>query len=119
TIARNLAFNHMTSAYHRHIEQGLTLQESVSEETQIDTWAEDWDQQRHLQAALVHLSFEQREVISLRFHQEMSVKDVAVLLGIPAGTVKSRTFQALQRLREYLENNHLQVRVERKENDHE
>jgi len=118
TIARNLAFNHQASAYHRHVELGVSLPESLAGEPELETRVEDSDQRQYLQAALAQLSFEQREVISLRFHQEMDIKHVATLLGIPEGTVKSRTFQALLRLRQYLEDNSLQERFEREdEND--
>ncbi len=53
--------------------------------------------------ALALLSFEQRGVLSLRFGQELSVNEAAEVLGVPVGTVKSRTFNALCLLRTYLE----------------
>lgn len=42
-------------------------------------------------------------MLSLRFGQEMSVEETAAVLGVPAGTVKSRVFTALRRLRDRLE----------------
>jgi RNA polymerase sigma-70 factor, ECF subfamily len=103
TIARNLALKELSRAYHRHVELGMALHEAPSGEPDPEEAVERWEQRHDLQRALVCLSFEHREVLSLRFSQELSVKEVALLLGIPAGTVKSRTFQALHRLRQYLE----------------
>lgn len=103
TIAHNLARNDRTSAYRRHVELGQSLPETPTSDLDPAALVERWTQHDDLQRALVFLNFEQREVLSLRFGQEMSVKEVADLLGIPMGTVKSRTFQALRILRQYLE----------------
>jgi RNA polymerase sigma-70 factor (ECF subfamily) len=66
-------------------------------------WLERLERRQGLQAALAGLSFEQREVLSLRFGQELSVEETAAVVGVPAGTVKSRVFTALRRLRGLLE----------------
>lgn len=41
-----------------------------------------------------------REVLSLRYYHDFSEKDVAQIVGIPAGTVKSRHSQAIRALRD-------------------
>jgi RNA polymerase sigma-70 factor, ECF subfamily len=51
-----------------------------------------------VQAALMELSGEQREVVLLRHFTEMSYDEMAVSLGIPMKTVKSRLYSARQRL---------------------
>lgn len=53
--------------------------------------------------ALGELSARHREVLALCFYQGMSVADAAGRLGIPEGTVKSRTHYALRALRLALE----------------
>ena len=53
-----------------------------------------------LTAALASLSEEQREVLLLRFVDELSLAEIAVALGIPLGTVKSRLHNALGTLRD-------------------
>lgn len=48
--------------------------------------------------ALAGLSREHREVVVLRIHLQMPERATAAVLGIPAGTVKSRLSRALARL---------------------
>ncbi|MBL7153694.1 MAG: sigma-70 family RNA polymerase sigma factor [Phycisphaerae bacterium] len=45
------------------------------------------------------LGDEQREVLLMRFVDDMSLKEISAALGIPLGTVKSRLHHALQKLR--------------------
>jgi RNA polymerase sigma-70 factor (ECF subfamily) len=54
-------------------------------------------------AALARLSEPMREVVVLSVMQGLTQNEVSDVLKIPVGTVKSRLFVALQRLREYLE----------------
>jgi RNA polymerase sigma-70 factor (ECF subfamily) len=111
TIAHNLARNHRASAYQRHVHVGQPVPERLTSESDPSALVERWDWQDDLRKALVLLTFEQREALSLRFGQEMSVQEVAELLGVPAGTVKSRTFQALRILRQYLQSDPHQTLV--------
>jgi len=53
--------------------------------------------------ALAQLSREHRETFLLHYVQGLSVREVAAVLEVPAGTVKSRLFVARQRLRELLQ----------------
>jgi RNA polymerase sigma factor (sigma-70 family) len=58
---------------------------------------------RHeVQAALATLSKAEREVLDLAYWGGLTQSEIATALGIPSGTVKSRTFSALRRLREAL-----------------
>ena len=52
--------------------------------------------------ALLRLSDEHREVVLLRYFEHLRINEVARCIGVPAGTVKSRIFNATQRLREEL-----------------
>jgi RNA polymerase sigma factor (sigma-70 family) len=49
--------------------------------------------------ALAHLSDEQREVIALAYLGGYSQSEVSEITGLPLGTVKSRTFTGIRRLR--------------------
>lgn len=52
--------------------------------------------------ALAHLSDDLRETFLLHYENELDVKEIAIVLEVPAGTVKSRLFTARNRLRELL-----------------
>jgi RNA polymerase sigma-70 factor (ECF subfamily) len=56
-----------------------------------------------LQAALQTLSSAEREVVDLAYWDGLTQSQIAGALGIPLGTVKSRTFTALAKLREATE----------------
>jgi len=60
--------------------------------------------QASLREALEQLSGPDRAVLSLRYEEQFDTAEIAGILGIPEGTVKSRLFYARQRLRKYLEN---------------
>lgn len=44
-----------------------------------------------------------REILSLRFEEEMKLEEIAEVLGIPLGSVKSRLSRALERMRKAFE----------------
>jgi RNA polymerase sigma-70 factor (ECF subfamily) len=53
-----------------------------------------------LRRAVALLPEEHRQVIELRFQAELSLEEISVSLGIPAGTVKSRLHHGLEKLRQ-------------------
>jgi len=62
------------------------------------------DESPHLRVddAMQRLPQKQREVLTLRIKNELSIAEVALVLGIPEGTVKSRINAAIGQLRESL-----------------
>jgi RNA polymerase sigma-70 factor (ECF subfamily) len=60
----------------------------------------DAERRDELLAAVNELPDEQRVVVALRYFAGLSEEEVAETLGLPKGTVKSRTSRALERLRE-------------------
>jgi RNA polymerase sigma-70 factor, ECF subfamily len=56
----------------------------------------------HLLETLQKLPAKQREIIILRFVNDMKIADIARTLSLPEGTVKSRLFKASSRLQELL-----------------
>lgn len=56
------------------------------------------ERRQAVQAALLALSVEYREVIVLRHFTELSYDEIATTLGIPVRTVKSRLYTARQQL---------------------
>ena len=58
---------------------------------------------REVREALADLSAEQRQVLEMAYYRSMTQVRIAEELGIPLGTVKTRTFAALRKLRRALE----------------
>lgn len=58
---------------------------------------------REVRDALVDLPAEQRQVLEMAYFGGMTQVQIAEALGIPLGTVKTRTFAALRKLRGRLE----------------
>ena len=93
-IARNLAYNLLRREARGDRQPDIApLGEDPAERAQRSVCVE---------AALDRLSPRQREVIHLVYYEELSVVEVAEILGIPEGTVKSRMHHARKALREEL-----------------
>jgi RNA polymerase sigma-70 factor (ECF subfamily) len=52
-----------------------------------------------VQAALSFLPLEQRAVIELKFFQELTFDDIAVVLQVPVSTIKSRLYAGMEMLK--------------------
>jgi RNA polymerase sigma-70 factor (sigma-E family) len=72
----------------------------------VDGGYEQVAERRVVTRALARLPIRQRQVIVLRFFEDLSVEQTAELLGFSTGTVKSYTSRALARLRELLADYH-------------
>ena len=58
--------------------------------------------QERVKSALASLSEDYREVLVLRFLEELSLDEVAAVLGTTEGAVRGRQLRALQRIQAYL-----------------
>lgn len=82
----------------------VTLVEQVAEaEADLDPGPEEQFSQALLWAEVMALEAHHRQVLTLRFMADMKVEEIAGLLDLPAGTVKSRLNRALGALRARLE----------------
>lgn len=103
-IATNLARNHYNRPDTRRT---ISSERFSSERLTSDTAAEDAllenDEAQQVAALLMALPDHQREVVILRYYQELSLAEIAEVLGIPVGTVKSRLSLGLGRLRAMME----------------
>jgi RNA polymerase sigma-70 factor (ECF subfamily) len=99
TVARNVAVDAHRARKARPTEVGdeaLAVVPAVDEiEQALDRWL--------IADALSTLSVEHRAVLVETYYRGRSVAEAAATLGVPAGTVKSRTFYALRALRLALE----------------
>lgn len=99
-IARNLWIDHQRrGARFRRVEDGA---DAVDGRPGPEAQSSTRDRAELVRAALAALEPRERELLELAVLQHLPYKDVAALLGIPVGTVKSRVFYALRRLRERL-----------------
>jgi RNA polymerase sigma-70 factor, ECF subfamily len=99
-VARNTAI----STFHRKRE--ARPQEVPIGEDRFPIMDKDLDRAldaTELRTALLELSEEHREAVVQLYYLQRSVAEVAALLDIPSGTVRSRAFYALRELRLVLE----------------
>lgn len=61
------------------------------------------ERRREVDAALQQLSDSMRDVVVLRFTEDLSYQEIAEVLDLPVGTVKSRLFTGLKKLRALLD----------------
>ncbi|HEV3138303.1 MAG TPA: sigma-70 family RNA polymerase sigma factor [Pirellulales bacterium] len=59
-----------------------------------------------LVAALARLSLDQREIVELKTSAGLTLREIALVMGLPPGTVATRYRTAIGRLREWLSREH-------------
>jgi len=104
TIARNLRID-----AHRRERRGGVIETSdveiefqVDDSPQPDALLATTQSEERVRFALKTLSDDQIRVVELSFYEEKAHGEIAEILGIPLGTVKSRLRLALNRLRKLL-----------------
>jgi RNA polymerase sigma-70 factor (ECF subfamily) len=61
------------------------------------------EQDEQVQGAMGQIAAVYREVLVLRFQEELQIEEIAAVLGAPASTVKSRLYRGLEALRSSLQ----------------
>jgi RNA polymerase sigma-70 factor (ECF subfamily) len=98
-IARNKAYSHLR----KQREDELDEDAAAEIEDEADTPEASLQKKNTaevLRACLKRLSAAHREVIDLVYYHDKSIDEVALLLGVPEGTVKTRMFHARKKLAE-------------------
>jgi RNA polymerase sigma-70 factor (ECF subfamily) len=96
-VTRNAAVDFLRRRRARPPSQDLVAEDLRDLESRAPNPEEDCarqDRKRLVQKALARLTRLNREIIILKEIQEMSLQEIAALLGIPLGTVKSRSNRA-------------------------
>ena len=102
-IARHKAIDAMRKAARSNSGDALQSALAVPDpSTGPPTHAQRQDVRRIMEKVVAELSPEHQEILRLAFFEEMPYEQIAVLLGIPANTVKSRVYYAKEHLRELL-----------------
>jgi RNA polymerase sigma-70 factor, ECF subfamily len=99
TVARRIAIDHARAARSRPSELS---DERLVDRPGPDDSIESLADRQEVRAAIAALPERLRSVLIEVYFRDRPVAEAAQVLGIPAGTVKSRTFYALQALREEL-----------------
>ena len=92
------AVRHLSLAI-RSKSRRFTSDEETLSEIAAPASKETQSSRSELAAVLTVLPDEQREVLLMRFVDDMTLQEIATALNIPLGTVKSRMHHALQTLR--------------------
>jgi len=98
-IARRAAMDRLRQRYSTPVDLSADMEE-VEAISRDDFLTEQLDV---MEDELARLPIVERDVLTLFYLQELSLADVADVLGIPVGTVKSRLFRARQLLRRAIE----------------
>jgi RNA polymerase sigma-70 factor, ECF subfamily len=117
TIARNLVIDHKRkrtmASLDELVETGseedrpINIEVADNHPTPFDRFSSIEDRE-HIAAALLQLDTLYREVLVLRFHEEMTLDEIAKVTQAPLSTVKSRLYRGLAAIKPKLE--HAQMR---------
>lgn len=99
TIARTCAMDHMRALYANHREEPVDSEVLEQFAEEID----EFEDAERVHRGLDCISLSHREALTLHFLEDFSIEEIAGILGISAGTVKSRLHYAKRALRAVLE----------------
>ena len=99
----NLSRDRIRTLLRRPREAKLPPVEALGAATPHDAVVERWA----VASALAQLPVRQRQVVVLRYFEDLTVEQTAAVLGCSTGTVKSYSHRALHRLRELLTETHI------------
>ncbi len=114
TLARNLAIDHMRRIRPESLDEPISgdpmgetaVARLASHEPPAFEGIFEQERAGRLAGAMDTLPVVYREVLTLRFEEEMKLEEIAQVLGAPLSTVKSRLRRSLDQLRECLETRH-------------
>jgi RNA polymerase sigma-70 factor, ECF subfamily len=109
TIARNLVIDLQRRRQPRHVdllsdddeERAFADQDSANPSA-FDLLAQQEEGER-MSAALARLPATYREVLALRFQEDLTLEEIAAVAAAPLPTIKSRLYRGLEALRRILE----------------
>jgi RNA polymerase sigma-70 factor (ECF subfamily) len=116
TIARNLVIDQRRKRTMSSLDElfegnsdddrPMSFEVADGEPTPFDRFANLEDRQR-IAAALMELDTLHREVLVLRFHEELSLEEIAKVTKAPLSTVKSRLYRGLAAIKPKMERSQL------------
>ncbi len=122
TIARNLVIDYRRKRTLASLDElfdstseddrPMTFEVMDEQPTPFDRLASGEDRKR-ISQALLELDTVYREVLVLRFHEELSLQEIAAVTRAPLSTVKSRLYRGLAAIKPRLEDGHARPAEER------
>jgi RNA polymerase sigma-70 factor (ECF subfamily) len=121
TVTRNLLVDHFRKGKYDRVtdsldatpgnqDEGLTIGDQLEDQhADPEARVQSKETQKLVHGALQRLSPELREAVILRDLQDMDYKEIAVVLKVPEGTVKSRINRGRTELARLLQRNYRQV----------
>lgn len=114
TLARNLAIDHLRRIRPQSLDEPLANSEHgetvayqvPSRDRAPFDCALAAERRTQIEEAMATLPMTYREVLTLRFEEEMKIDEIAEVTGTPVSTVKSRLRRSLEQLRFALEAHH-------------
>jgi RNA polymerase sigma-70 factor (ECF subfamily) len=98
-VARNLALDHLRRQRPESLDEQPEPEAPVTPDADPFARAVARQQGARLSEAVAGLAPLDREVLSLRFEEDLALPDLAERLGVPLPTAKARLYRALTRLR--------------------
>jgi RNA polymerase sigma factor (sigma-70 family) len=102
-IARNSALNHLRSKYSESSFLKEYEEYKDASISQFEDCSEVFDNAEQVHYGLSKMSLSYREILTLFFFEDLSLIEIAAVLQLPVGTVKSRLYYAKQALRKAIE----------------
>jgi len=94
SIAVNICRDYMRSAWKKRVVVTDDFLTYSSDDVDTEEMLEKRSERQALINAIMKLPDKYREIIHLHYYQDMGINDIAKVLKIPGGTVKSRLFKA-------------------------
>jgi RNA polymerase sigma-70 factor, ECF subfamily len=110
TLARNLAIDHLRRIRPQSLDEPLanswhseTVADRISSKDTPFDHALAAERRTEISEAMAGLPMIYREVLTLRFEDEMKIEEIAQVTAVPVSTAKSRLRRSLEQLRDALE----------------
>ncbi|MGI6358822.1 MAG: RNA polymerase sigma factor [Bacillota bacterium] len=102
-IALNICRDYWKSAYYQQRQRTESISAGLLDDCANVACIYDWQETRaEVRRAILSLDETYREVLVLRFYQDLKLAEIADILQAPLGTVKWRLFQALRLVKDLL-----------------
>jgi RNA polymerase sigma factor (sigma-70 family) len=111
TVASNLAKDFLKSKAHKESRNTYELYEHhLRTEKSVSFIFEKNEKRKEIKVALEGLPDFQREVILLKYYNDMKISEIAIITNASVPTVKSRLRQGLDKLKSYLKRSEVDER---------